>query len=108
MFFHQLVAGFNKGTDGGRRGVENANSVIFDNLPEAREVREIGCSLIHDLSHSIQHRSIGDVGVTSDPADVGGAPVDIVITHIEDVFAGGIGVDHITSCGVENALGLTR
>ena len=97
MFIYQLVTGFNKGTDSGRRGVENRNSVIFDNLPEAGEVREIGCPLIHDLSHSIQHRPIGDVGVPGDPADVGGAPVDIVITHIKDVFAGGIGVDHVAA-----------
>ena len=44
--------------------------------------------------------------MAGDPADIGGAPVDILVTHVEDVLAGGVGADEVAAGSVEDALRL--
>lgn len=42
--------------------------------------------------------------MSSDPADVRGAEVDIAGVVVERVFEGGSGVEQIPSCGVQHSL----
>ena len=103
----ELIARFNEGTNGGRRGVENSDAVFLDNVPEPSEVGVIRSAFIHDLGHSVGERTVGDVGMPGDPADVGSAPIDVVILHIENVFAGGVSAGEVSAGSVENTLGLS-
>ncbi len=102
----KIVARLDEGADRGRRGVENRDAVFLDHFPESPEVREIRSAFIHHLGHPVGERAIDDVGMPGDPADVGGAPVNIVVAHVEDVFAGRIGAGEVAARGVEDALGL--
>ena len=103
----ELISRFYKGANGGWSSVENGDAVFLDDIPEATEVGMIGGTFIHDLSHAIGERSVGDVGMAGDPADISGAPVDIVILHVENVFAGGVSAGEITAGGVEDSLGFS-
>ena len=107
MFFGEVVAGLDKGADGGGSGVEDGDLVALDHVPEASEVGVVGGAFIHDLGDAIGERAVDDVGVSGDPAHVGGAPVDIVVTHVEDVFASGVGSDEVARAGVEDAFRFT-
>ena len=102
----ELVAPLDEGADGGGRGVEDGDLVVVDDLPEAREVREVGRAFVHEDGGAVLQRAVDDVGVAGDPADVGGAPVDVVVLQVEDVFAGEVGLHRVAAGGVEQALGL--
>src|SRR5690606_16525438 len=72
-----FVAPLDEGANGGGRSVENVDLVLLDDFPEAIELREIGRALVHDGRRADKKRSVDDVAVTGDPADIGGAPVDV-------------------------------
>ena len=103
-----MVACLDEGANGGRCGVENGHTVFFDHFPETAEVGSVRCAFVHDLCHAVGQRAVDDVGVTGDPADIRRAPIDILITHVENVLAGGIGTREIATGGVENAFGFSR
>src|SRR5665647_3355793 len=42
--------------------------------------------------------------MSGDPADIGGAPIDIVVVIIEDILMGHGGEDHVAAGGVQHAL----
>lgn len=67
----------------------------------------IGCAFIHDLGDAVGEWSVSDVGVSGDPTDVGGAPVNVVILHVENVFAGGVCAGEVAAASVEDALGFS-
>ena len=71
-------------------------------FPEASPVRLVRCALIHHLGDAVGERAVNDVGVTGDPADIRRAPVDVLVAHIEDVFAGGVGAGEVSAGGVED------
>ncbi len=48
-------------------------------LPEAVEVGEVGRALVHEDGGAVLEGAVDDVAVAGDPADVGGAPVDVVV-----------------------------
>ena len=72
-----VVAPLHEGTNRRRRGVEERDAVLLDQLPPATLVWGVRRPLVHHLCGAVGHRSIHDVGVTGYPADVGGAPVDV-------------------------------
>ena len=63
--------------DRGRRRVEDRHAVALDDLPPAVLVGEVGRALVHDRRGAVAERPVDDVAVAGDPADVGGAPVDV-------------------------------
>ena len=99
----EFVAGLDECANGSGRGVKNRNAVFLDDFPEAAEVGEIGGALVHHLGGTIGERAVDDVGMTGDPADIGGAPVDILIAHIEDILCGRVGAGEVAAGAVENA-----
>src|SRR6202011_6160278 len=71
--------------DGGGRGIDDADLVALDDLPEAVLVRVVGTALVDHSRSAVGERAVDDVTVTGDPADVGGAPVHSVGLDVEDV-----------------------
>ncbi len=51
-------------------------------------------------------RAVDDVAVAGDPADVGRAPVDVVVAEVEDPLDGLLGEEVVAGRGVLDALGL--
>jgi hypothetical protein len=104
-----VIAPLHEGADGGGSGVEEADAVFLDDLPEAALVRGVGGALVHHLRRAIGERAVDDVGVAGDPADVGGAPVDVGLgLEVEDGVVGVARLGEVAAGGVQDALGLTR
>lgn len=60
----------------------------------------------HNRSGSISHRCVHHIGVSSDPADVGSAPVGVTLAVVKHVAECGRSVQHVASSRVQNSLGL--
>ena len=94
---HRLLARLHQRADRRRRGVEDVDLVLVDDLPEARD-RGIGRhALEHQRRGAVGERPVDDVGVAGDPADIGGAPVDVAVVIVEDVLVRHRGVDEIAA-----------
>ena len=52
--------------------------------------------------------SIADVRVTGYPADVGGAPEDVIVMVVKNVLECWSCIDHVTRLGVKNTLRFSR
>ncbi len=103
---HRLVAGLHQRADRGRRGVEDVDLVLVDHLPEARHGRIVRHAFEHQRGGAVRERAVDDVAVAGDPADVGGAPVDVAVVIVEDVLVRHRHVDVIAAGGVQHALRL--
>src|SRR5690606_29958280 len=69
-------------------------------------VRVVRGPLVHDRGGAEGERAVDDVAVPGDPADVGGAPVDVVLLEVEDDL-GGVGTaEQVAGRRVQDALGL--
>ena len=72
-----------------RRRVQDRDLVALDDVPPAVLVREVGRSLVQDARGAVAERPVDDVAVPRHPADVGGAPVDVLLgLQVEDVVVG--------------------
>ena len=94
--------------DGGGRGVEDVDAVLVDDPPAARGVGVGGHAFEHQRRRAVGQRAVDDVRVTGDPADVGGAPVDVAVVVVEDVLVRHGGVQQVAAGTVLDPLGLTR
>ena len=85
----------------GRRGVEDRDAVALDDLPEAILLRPVGRAFVHHHRRAVGQRTVDDVAVAGDPADVGRAPVDVLVLQVEDPLGRGVGADAGSrrSCG---------
>src|SRR5215468_8207084 len=75
-----------EGADRGRCRMKNRHAVFFHDTPETIFIRPIRRPFVHDLSNAVGHGAIDDVRMSCHPADVGGAPEDIVLLYVEDPF----------------------
>ena len=106
-FGGDLRAPLDEGADRGRRRVEDRRLVALDQLPPDPLVRVVGRPLPHHAGGAVGERAVDDVGVAGDPADVGGAPVDVGLgLEVEDVAVGGGDAGHVAAGGVEDPLRL--
>ncbi len=103
---HRVVAALHQRADGGRRGVEDVDLVLVAHFPEARGGRIVRHALEHQADGAVRERPVDDVAVAGDPADVGGAPVDVAVVIVEHVLVRDRGVDHVAAGGVQHALRL--
>ncbi len=53
-------------------------------------------------------RAVNDVTVTGDPARICGAPVNVIVLDVEDIFARVIRSYHVSRTGMDDPLGLSR
>lgn len=100
-----LVAPFHERTDGGGGGVEDADGVLLDDVPEAAFVGPVGAAFVHDDGCSVGEGAVDDVGVAGDPTDVGGTPVGVVWFEVEDPPRRHGGAEDVAGAGVEDAFG---
>ena len=95
-----------KQTNSSRRGVELRKLVLLDSLPVARWGGVYGGGLEHGGRDTVGKRAVDDVGVASDPADVGHARKLVVGVDIEDVFDGHGGTEQVATRSVNDTLRL--
>ena len=107
MTLHVVVAPAHEGPDGRGRGVENADAVAVDDLPETVRRRMIRRPLVHQHGGAVGERAIHDVAVAGHPADIRGAPVDVGILEVEDVLGRQRHPQQIAGRGVEDAFGFS-
>ncbi len=107
VLLRKLGAPAHEGADRGRRGVEHGDAVLLDQRPEAILLRPVRRALVHQHGRAVGQRAVDDVAVAGDPADVGGAPVDVVLAQVEDHLGRRVGADQIAAGGVDDALRLS-
>ena len=103
---HRPLALAHQAADGGRRGVEDVDLVLVHHLPEPAGVGVGRHALEHQRGGAVRQRAIDDVGVAGDPADIGGAPVDLAGLVVEHQLMREAGPDHVAAGGVQHALRL--
>src|SRR5579884_1289693 len=108
MALHGLVAFAHQRTNCGRRRVEDRDTEAMRRFPETAGVGVIRYTVEHHARRAHRKRAIDDVAVPGDPADIGGAPEDIVATIVEDPLERGCDPDAIATGCVDDALGLAR
>src|SRR4029078_12993850 len=60
----------------------------------------------HQRNGAVREWPVNDVAVAGDPADVGGAPLEVAAVIVEHVLVGYGGVEQIAAGGVQHALRL--
>ena len=69
--------------------------------------RDIARIVRHAFEHqgggAVAERPVDDVAVAGDPADVGGAPIDVAVVIVEDVLVRHRHIDQIAGGGVQHA-----
>src|SRR5438445_13190287 len=98
-----MITPANKCADRCWRGIKNVDPVFFDNFPEPIRFRPIRRAFVHDRCCTVGERTIDDVAVASDPADISRAPEDIFVANVEDVFRGRVNADQIAARSLEAA-----
>ena len=89
------------------RGVEHRDLVLLDDRPPPVAAGRVGRALVHHRRDAVGERSVDDVAVAGDPADVGGAPVDVGLgVEVEDVLVGERDLGEVAAGRVHDALGL--
>ena len=106
VLLRPLGAPAHERADRGRRRVEDRDAVLLDQRPEAILLRPVGRAFVHQHRRAVGQRAVDDVAVAGDPADVGGAPVDVLVAQIEHQLRGRVGADQIAAGRVDDALGL--
>ena len=106
MLIRHLTTVLHEGPDRRRSGVEDRDAVLLNQLPERTRLRGSWGSLVHDGGRTIRQGSVDDVAVSGDPAHVSGAPVDVILTNIEDPLEGEVGPEVVAGCAVHHTLGL--
>ena len=81
--------------------------MLIDHLPEARAIRVRRDALEHQRGGAVRERAIHDVGMASDPADIGRAPVHFARLVVEHQFMRETGPDHVPARGVQRAFRLS-
>ena len=104
---HPIVAFALEGANGRRSGVEDRDAEPVDRLPEAAEVGIVGDAVEHDALRSHHQRSVNDVAMPGDPADVGSAPEDVVGPIVEDPVEGRRDPGCVAAGSVDDALRLS-
>ena len=81
-----LISPLHEGSDRRWSSVENRDTIIGNQLPETIGLRPIRSSLVHEAGCTVGERSVDEVAVTGDPTNVSSAPVNILLTEVEDVL----------------------
>ena len=96
-----------KGANGCRCGVENADPVFLDQLPERSRLRGARSTLVHHCGGAVRQRPINDVTVSGDPAHIGRTPKHIIVTDVENPLKGQMGPEVVTRRGVDHTFGFS-
>ena len=81
--------------------------MFIDNLPKTRGIRVVRHAFEDQASGAIGQRPVNDIAVPGDPANVGGAPVNVTFVVVEYVLVGHRGHQQVAAGAVQHPLGLT-
>ena len=95
-----------QGADRGGGGVEDVDPMLLAHRPEPVVIGVIRHPFEHQRGRPVQERTVNDIAVPGDPADIGGAPIDLARPVIEDVAESRLGPDGITAGRVQHPLWL--
>ncbi len=79
--------------------------MLVDDPGDAGDVRIVRHAFVHQGRRTVGQWAVDQIAMTGNPADVGGAPVDIARAVVEDPFVGQRGVQQVAAAGVQHALG---
>jgi hypothetical protein len=80
--------------------------VSLNDVPVSRKVGIGGCALKDDGGYTEHQRSVNDIGMTGNPADIAAAEVPVTLMDVKDIFASHGSTKKVSSCGMQNTLGL--
>ena len=101
-FLRQFIALLRNRADGGRSRVELRHFVLLDDLPVAIPCGVARHAFEHHRCCSITQRTVDDVTVSGNPADVRSTPVDIILLQIKHPLVGDGRIEQIPCSRVEN------
>ena len=107
VFRGKFIAEANQSADGGGRGVEGIHFELLDNLPETSSVGECRHAFEHQRRAAVAERTVNHIAVAGDPANVGGAEIDVAFVDVENVFVRERAPQQIAGGAVDDALGFT-
>ena len=81
--------------------------MLIDDLAHTRRGWPVRHPFEHQSGGAAGQRAVQQIAVAGDPADIGGAPVNIARVVIENVFKGGGRVDQIAAGGVQHPFRFT-
>ena len=81
--------------------------MFVDNLPAAPRVGIGGHPLEHQSGGAVGKRTIDDIGVTGNPADISRTPINVTVLVVENVFVADGRVQQIACRTVLHTLGFT-
>ena len=79
--------------------------MLFDYFPEGPWLGGPRRSFVHHRGGAVGEGAVNDVAVARDPAHIGRAPVDVVLTDVEDPLEGEVGPEVVARRGVDHPLG---
>src|SRR6185503_5377748 len=106
-FQRPVFAPFDERADRGGRGVENVDAMAFDHGPETIRLGKVWRAFVHHHGRAVRQWSIDHVAVARDPADVGGAPVDVFVLEIEYPLGCEMNMRQVTARRVQNSFWFT-
>lgn len=93
-------------SDGGRSSVELGGLPLVDKVPVTRRGRIDRSRLEDGGGHTDTERTVDDVGVASDPANIGHAGVSVGLrVDVKNVFHGEEGRKKVATGGVDDTFG---
>ena len=107
IFFDKTGAFAHQRANRGRGGVEDADFVLFADLPETPDIRVARNPFEHQGGCAIGQRAVHDIGMAGHPADIGGAPIHLAIPVIEHILVSHRRIDQITAGGMQHPFRVT-
>ena len=82
--------------------------MLIHHVPEPRRIRIGRHAFKHHRCRAIDKRAIDYICVPCHPANIGPAPIDIILFQIENIFMGHRSPNQIAARGVQHAFGFAR
>jgi len=106
LVLHVLVASALEKSQRSRSDVELCDLVLRADLPVSAEIGVCRSALEDHSGDTEDERSVDDVGVTGDPADITATEESVGVVDVEDVLAGHGGTQQVAGGCVHDTLGL--
>src|SRR6185369_4652308 len=103
-----MLAPFDKRPDSCWGCIENVYSMPFDHTPKAIGLGEVWRPFVHQNGRAIREWTIDHITVTCHPTDIGGTPVKILVSDVEDPLGCEMSLQKITGSSVQDTFRLTR
>src|SRR5207244_3850913 len=109
VIFRWLIwPGFAQHADRRRGRVEDIDVETLGDAPGTTSIRVGGYAFVHDTCRSERERTVHDIRVPRDPADICHAPIDILRMNVLDEFGSASDIGQISPDAVLAAFGAAR